>query len=75
MYNFRYIYTVVFYIVHIVQEKELTSARASKQVFQVYGCVMTSENIIAHKDHEQVFDKVCKPFYMFYYDLVPNLIV
>ncbi|KAK1355014.1 Alpha-aminoadipic semialdehyde synthase [Heracleum sosnowskyi] len=39
------------------QEKDLTSARASKRVFQVYGCVVTSENIVAHNDHEQVFDK------------------
>lgn len=39
------------------EEKDLTSARPLKRVFQVYGCVVTSENIVARKDHEQVFDK------------------
>lgn len=64
---FLYYYTIVLYIVHIVQEKDLTSARPLKRVFQVYGCVVTSENIVARKDHEQVFDKVCKPCCMYYY--------
>ncbi|XP_059634664.1 alpha-aminoadipic semialdehyde synthase isoform X2 [Cornus florida] len=33
------------------------STRASKRVFQVYGCVVTCQDMVAHKDPTKVFDK------------------
>uniref|UniRef100_A0A5B7CDN9 Putative alpha-aminoadipic semialdehyde synthase isoform X2 n=1 Tax=Davidia involucrata TaxID=16924 RepID=A0A5B7CDN9_DAVIN len=33
------------------------STRASKRVFQVYGCVVTSQDMVEHKDPMKVFDK------------------
>ncbi|XP_062148674.1 alpha-aminoadipic semialdehyde synthase [Alnus glutinosa] len=32
-------------------------ARASKRVFQVYGCVVTCQDMVIHKDPTKVFDK------------------
>lgn len=33
-------------------------ARTSKRVFQVYGCVVTCQDMVEHKDPSKVFDKV-----------------
>ncbi|XP_022754742.1 alpha-aminoadipic semialdehyde synthase-like isoform X1 [Durio zibethinus] len=32
-------------------------ARTSKRVFQVYGCVVTSRDMVEHKDPSKIFDK------------------
>ncbi|XP_059431759.1 alpha-aminoadipic semialdehyde synthase [Corylus avellana] len=38
--------------------RDLTQpARASKRVFQVYGCVVTCQDMVKHKDPTKVFDK------------------
>jgi alpha-aminoadipic semialdehyde synthase len=37
-------------------------ARASKRVFQVYGCVVTCQDMVKHKDPTKVFDNVSYGF-------------
>ncbi|KAM7513485.1 hypothetical protein LguiA_003068 [Lonicera macranthoides] len=40
------------------QVKDLTqSARASKRVFQVYGCVVNCQDMVEHKDPMEIFNK------------------
>lgn len=38
--------------------KNSQPARKSKRVFQVYGCVVTSQDMVEHKDSTKAFDKV-----------------
>jgi hypothetical protein len=45
------------------QARDLSQpARASKRVFQVYGCVVTCQDMVEHKDPTKVFDKVSYGF-------------
>ncbi|XVF35223.1 hypothetical protein REPUB_Repub18cG0127000 [Reevesia pubescens] len=37
--------------------RNLNSTRTSKRVFQVYGCVVTSRDMVEHKDPSKIFDK------------------
>lgn len=42
----------------LFEGKDLSQrARTSKRVFQVYGCVVTSQDMVEHKDSTKVFDK------------------
>lgn len=44
------------------QGRNLNSpVRTSKRVFQVYGCVVTSRDMVEHKDPSKTFDKVICP--------------
>lgn len=45
------------------QARDLSQpARASKRVFQVYGCVVTCQDMVEHKDPTKVLDKVSYGF-------------
>ena len=36
----------------------LLPGQASERVFEVYGCVVTCQDMVEHKDSPKVFDKV-----------------
>lgn len=55
-----------FILVLLMQERDVTqSARASKRIFHVYGCVVTAADIVVPRDSNKNFDKVCIPFCMY----------
>lgn len=59
-------YWLVSYISPFDQARDITqSTRSSKRVFQVFGCVVTCEDMVAHKDHTQAFNKVRKSVYKY----------